>query len=280
MFIRRRESLKPLKGTKINKSITERDYQLRAIRRISESFELKKRKALLVMATGTGKTRTVISLCDLLIRCNWVKRVLFLADRTALVNQAEKAFKAHLPDCSPVNLVSNRKGVGRVFLSTYPTISNLIDSEDKSGEKCFGVGHFDLVIIDEAHRSIYQKYSSIFDYFDSLLVGLTATPKEEIDRNTYGLFDLDIGVIQADSWYDRAALIAIEPSKRENYVDQIRKQTKLGAVGLLITFAYPQEQMQGPPYALHDDDVTLLFSDGFELECLEKISGYPIQDLR
>ena len=84
-------------------------------------------------------------------------------------------------------------------------------------------------------------------------------------------FDLDIGVIQADSWYDRAALIAIDPSKRENYVDQIRKQTKSGAVGLLITFAYPQEQMQGPPYALHDDDVTLLFSDGFELECLEKI---------
>ena len=194
LLIRRRESLKPFKDKKINKSITERDYQHRAIRRISESFEKKKRKALLVMATGTGKTRTVISLCDLLIRCNWVKRILFLADRTALVNQAEKAFKAHLPDCNPVNLVTNKSGEGRVFLSTYPTISNLIDSENKSGQKRFGVGHFDLVIIDEAHRSIYQKYTSIFDYFDSLLVGLTATPKEEIDRNTYGLFDLDIGM--------------------------------------------------------------------------------------
>ncbi len=194
LLIRRRESLKPLKEAKISKSITERDYQQRAIRCITESFELKKRKALLVMATGTGKTRTVISLCDLLIRCNWVKRVLFLADRTALVNQAEKAFKAHLPDCSPVNLVTNRDGEGRVFLSTYPTISNLIDSEDQLGQRRFGVGHFDLVVIDEAHRSVYQKYAAIFDYFDSLLVGLTATPKEEIDRNTYGLFDLDIGM--------------------------------------------------------------------------------------
>jgi type I restriction enzyme R subunit len=145
------------------------------------------------MATGAGKTRTVIALCDLLMRCNWVKRVLFLADRVALVNQAVTAFKRHLPDASPVNLVTEKDAEGRVFVSTYPTMMGLID-EARDGQRRFGVGHFDLVIIDEAHRSVFQKYRAIFDYFDSLLVGLTATPKDEVDRNTYSLFDLENGV--------------------------------------------------------------------------------------
>ena len=145
------------------------------------------------MATGAGKTRTVIALCDLLIRRNWVKNVLFLADRKALVKQAINAFKKHLPSSSPVNLVTEKDGEGRVFVSTYPTMMSLID-ETRDGQRRFGPGHFDLVIIDEAHRSVYKKYGAIFDYFDSLLVGLTATPKDEIDRDTYGLFDLERGV--------------------------------------------------------------------------------------
>mgnify|MGYP003339335846 CR=1 FL=1 len=194
LLIRRRDIKKNLNNLKINQEITDRPYQQRTIRSITESLEKQRRKALLVMATGTGKTRTIISLCDLLIRCNWIKRVLFLADRKNLVSQAEKAFKKHLPDCSPVNLVKNKSGEGRIFLSTYPTISNLIDNQFESGKRRFGIGHFDLVIIDEAHRSVYKKYYSIFEYFDSLLIGLTATPKDEIDRNTYGLFDLDIGM--------------------------------------------------------------------------------------
>jgi type I restriction enzyme R subunit len=151
------------------------------------------RKALVVMATGAGKTRTVIALADLLMRCNWAKRILFLADRVALVNQAVNAFKKHLPDSSPVNLVTEKYTEGRVFVSTYPTMMGLIDAA-ADGQRRFGVGHFDLIIIDEAHRSVYQKYRAIFEYFDSLLVGLTATPKDEIDHNTYGLFDLESGV--------------------------------------------------------------------------------------
>ena len=145
------------------------------------------------MATGAGKTRTVIALADLLMRANWVKRVLFLADRVALVNQAVNAFKRHLPSSSPVNLVTEKDGQGRVYVSTYPTMMNLID-ETADGKRRFGVGHFDLVVIDEAHRSVYRKYGAIFDYFDSLLVGLTATPKDEVDRDTYRLFDLQRGV--------------------------------------------------------------------------------------
>ena len=127
------------------------------------------------------------------MRCNWAKRVLFLADRIALVNQAVGAFKTHLPSSSPVNLVTERHGDGRVYVSTYPTMMGLID-EMQEGRRRFGAGHFDLIVIDEAHRSVYQKYRAIFDYFDSLLVGLTATPKDEIDINTYQLFELERGV--------------------------------------------------------------------------------------
>ena len=194
LLIQRRETRHTLAEAPISSDIVERHYQTRAIRRIAEAFERDHdRKALLVMATGAGKTRTVIALSDLLMRCNWAKRVLFLADRVALVNQAVNAFKHHLADASPVNLVTEKNAEGRVYVSTYPTIMGLID-ESSDGHRRFGVGHFDLVIIDEAHRSVFQKYRAIFDYFDSMLVGLTATPKNEVDRNTYGLFDLEDGV--------------------------------------------------------------------------------------
>ena len=203
-LIRRREIRQPLSQATISTTIAGRYYQQRAVRAICESLEQGRLKALLVQATGTGKTRTAISLTDVLTRCNWVKRVLFLADRTSLVLQAERAFRRFLPDCSPVNLVTNKGGEGRVFLSTYPTMMNLIDAEDNKGVRRFGVGHFDLVIIDEAHRSVYQKYGAIFAYFDSLLSGLTATPREEIDRNTYELFDREIGLPTDEYGLDQA----------------------------------------------------------------------------
>jgi type I restriction enzyme, R subunit len=194
LMIQRRTTRQSLAKADINGIIVERYYQTRAIRRINESFEKDRdRKALLVMATGAGKTRTVIALSDVLTRCNWAKRVLFLCDRIALVNQAVGAFKAYLPSSSPVNLVTEKDTDARFYVSTYPTMMRLID-ETRDGQRAFGVGHFDLIIIDEAHRSVYQKYRAIFDYFDSLLVGLTATPKDEVDRNTYSLFELEDGV--------------------------------------------------------------------------------------
>jgi type I restriction enzyme R subunit len=172
----------------------ERFYQTRAIRRVSEAFEKDHlRRALLVMATGAGKTRTVIALSDLLMRANWARRILFLAESLALVKQAVNAFKRFLPSASPVNLVTEKDSTGRVYVSTYPTMMGLID-EAAGGKRRFGPGHFDLIVIDEAHRSIYRKYGAIFDYFDSLVVGLTATPKDEVDRDTYRLFNLQRGV--------------------------------------------------------------------------------------
>ena len=179
--------------SQVRNDIVERYYQKRAIASIGAQFGQARRKALLVMATGSGKTRTAIALVDLLQRAGWVKRALFLADRVSLVNQAVGAFKAHLPQSSPVNLVTEKNATGRVYVCTYPTMMGLINASTGS-EARFGIGHFDLVIIDEAHRSVYQKYGAIFRYFDSLLVGLTATPRDQVDRNTYALFDLEPGV--------------------------------------------------------------------------------------
>jgi type I restriction enzyme R subunit len=194
LAIQRRTTRKPLATKQIDRAIVDRHYQERAIRRICEAFERdSSRKALLVMATGAGKTRTVAALADLLMRANWARRVLFLADRIALVNQAVSAFKKHLPSSSPVNLVTDKTSTGRVYVSTYPTMMGLID-ETVDEKRRFGPGYFDLVVIDEAHRSIYRKYGAIFDYFDSLLIGLTATPKDEVDRDTYRLFGLERGV--------------------------------------------------------------------------------------
>ena len=194
LLIQRRSTRKKLAEAKINTVTVERYYHERAIRRTCESFEKDNdRKSLLVMATGSGKTRLVIALSELLMQCNWVKRVMFLADRKALVTQAVNAFKKFLPDASPVNLVTEKNAQGRVYVSTYPTMMGLID-DTTDGTRRFGPGHFDLIIIDEAHRSVYQKYGAIFRYFDSLLIGLTATPREEIDRDTYGLFELEAGV--------------------------------------------------------------------------------------
>ncbi len=182
-----------LKLAEVNKKITGRYYQVAAIRRIGERFQEGHRRALLVMATGTGKTRTAISITDMVLKKKWAKRVLFLADRNALVKQAYKNYAEHLPEVPIVNLVEEKNDdAARVVFSTYPTMLNQIENLEE-GKRKFDPGHFDLVIIDEAHRSVYNKYQAIFDYFDSLLLGLTATPKEDVDHDTYNLFNAEQG---------------------------------------------------------------------------------------
>jgi type I restriction enzyme R subunit len=194
-LIWRRENRKSLEDASGDKQIAGRYYQQEAIQSVTEELEQNKRKLLLVMATGTGKTRVSIAITDLLRKHNWAKNVLFLADRNALLSQAANAFKTHLPNSNPLDItkVDDDDEQSRLVMSTYPTMMNIID-ETNEGERRFTPGHFDLIIIDEAHRSIYHKYRAIFQYFDSLLLGLTATPKDEIDRNTYGMFDVEQGV--------------------------------------------------------------------------------------
>ncbi len=174
---------------------------------MAEAFERNQRKALLVCATGTGKTRTAISIVDVLSRHNWVKNVLFLADRKALVKQAKNNFSKLLPNLSLCNLLDRNDNPeeSRMIFSTYPTMMNAIDdTKGKDGDRLFTPGHFDLIIIDESHRSIYKKYKSIFDYFDAYLIGLTATPRDEIDKNTYSIFDLENRVPTYAYEYEKA----------------------------------------------------------------------------
>ena len=180
----------------INDDITNRYYQKGAIKAVCSALEEKERKSLLVMATGSGKTRTVISLVDVLLRKGWVRNILFLADRTSLVSQAAENFSNLLPSLSSSNICKSDCDVhARCILSTYQTMLNMIDvSRESDDARTFSNGHFDLVIVDEAHRSIYNKYRQIFEYFDALLVGLTATPKDDIDKNTYEIFNLENGI--------------------------------------------------------------------------------------
>ena len=190
-----------IRNFKINEDITNRPYQFEAISRVAENSvktnlegELKgtARESLLVMATGSGKTRTSASIVDMFTKCHWVKRVLFLADRNALVSQAKNAFNELLPHLSAIDLTKEKEDSGtRLVFSTYPTIMNRIDGTRNDEQRFYGVGHFDLIIIDEAHRSVYQKYKAIFDYFDAMLIGLTATPKKDVGRDTYGLFGIE-----------------------------------------------------------------------------------------
>lgn len=195
LMIQRRDR-QSISDLRINDEITNRPYQKMAITNICEWLNSNHRRGLLVMATGTGKTRVAISLVDILTRNNWVKNVLFLADRTTLVNQAKRNFAKMMPNMSVCELSgSGEKDYNaRLMFCTYQTMINYIDAEDKR----FGTGRFDLIIIDEAHRSIFNRYGTIFRYFDSFLIGLTATPKNEVDANTYRIFGCEAGIPNFD----------------------------------------------------------------------------------
>ena len=201
LLIQRRTTRKDLQKFKVKSEIVDRPYQIEAVQRVAENLLVtgsdgtlrgRRRRSLLVMPTGSGKTRTAAAIVDMLTQCQWVKRVLFLADRNALVKQAKNSFNEHLPELTAIDLTKEKEdNKTRLVFSTYQTIINKIDALKSGDERFYGVGHFDLIIIDEAHRSVYQKYRAIFEYFDALLIGLTATPKSDIDRNTYELFHIE-----------------------------------------------------------------------------------------
>ena len=211
-----------LKHVIVDKKIAGRYYQESAVKAVCSSLDEKnRRKALLVMATGSGKTRTVIALCDVLLKAGWVKNILFLADRNSLVTQAKRSFVNMLPNLSCANLVEDKDNYNaHCIFSTYQTMINCIDTVNDNEGKLFTCGHFDLVICDEAHRSIYNKYKDIFTYFDAPLVGLTATPKDEVEKNTYEVFELNNG--EPTYAYDLAQAV------KDGYlVDYISVESKL-----------------------------------------------------
>jgi type I restriction enzyme, R subunit len=192
MLVQRRTFKKELSRQTINPAITDRYYQQEAIRKVTEALQGNHRDALLVMATGTGKTRVSASIVDLLSKANWAKRILFLADRNALIHQAKINLNDYLPNLPAVDLTKEKEDESsRIVFSTYQTIINMIDGEVDGNNRFYSVGHFDLIIFDEIHRSVYNRYKHIFKYFDGIRIGLTATPRSESDKDTYALFDME-----------------------------------------------------------------------------------------
>ncbi len=200
-----RQYAQPLGEVTINADIAGRDYQNEAIRRVTEGVDAAKRRFLLVMATGTGKTRTTIALVDTLLRSKRVQRVLFLADRRELVRQAMSEFKTHLPNESLARIESGETSGARIQFSTYPSMMQVYER--------LSVGYYDLIVADESHRSIYQRYKAIFDHFDAIQLGLTATPTDYIDHNTFELFDCGDGLPSYYYSYEQA----IEDKNLVNY---------------------------------------------------------------
>lgn len=224
-----------------NHKIAGRPYQLAAVKAVEESFDRKRRRVLIVQATGTGKTRVAISLTDVLFRGGWVKRVLFLADRTALVKQAKGSFMDFLGSELPMaSLMDSRDeaATARIIFSTYPTMMNAIDTaKNPAGGRLFSPGSFDLIIIDESHRSIYQRYQAIFRYFDALLLGLTATPKSEVDKNTYREFQMEEGNPTFTYQYEEA----VEQGYLVPYL-QFERTTELMQKGLHYSDLSPEDK--------------------------------------
>lgn len=266
----------------VKDSITDRHYQKMAIKSVCEHFNGKHRRGLLVMATGTGKTRVAISLVDVLTRNGWVKNVLFLADRIPLVGQAHKNFVKLLPHMT-TSILSEDKDPdtnARITFSTYQTMINYIDTD----EKAFSVGRFDLIIIDEAHRSIFGKYSAIFNYFDSLLVGLTATPRDEVDRSTYETFQMEQGVPNyayeledavAEGYlvnykgFKRGSLILKEGIKYNNLSDEEKEQLEK-----VWEYEQARKAIEGEGYH-RDIENNEIFSYIFNIDTIDHV----LQDL-
>ena len=248
LLIERRQSRKDLRLFQPDPDIAGRYYQKEAIKRVSEAWVTdgsngmvgKFRKALTVMATGTGKTRTAAAFVDIMLKANWAKRVLFLADRNSLVTQAKRSFNEQLPNLTAIDLTKEKADTTtRLVFSTYPTMLNRIDSARNSGEPIFGVGHFDLIIVDEAHRSIYKKYEDIFTYFDALMLGLTATPRDETHRDTYQSFDCEQG--NPTYYYE------LDTAVKDQYLTpplQVKAGTKFLQRGMKYADLKPDEQEQ------------------------------------
>lgn len=240
----RRISQKQLEDISINNKITDRPYQKEAVIAVCDAIKNKYRKVLIVQATGSGKTRVSVSIVDVLRKHNYIKNILFLADRTALVKQAKNTYNTLLPDLTSCNLLEGKDDAeqSRMVFSTYPTMMNAIDEQKKKdGGRLFTPGHFDLIIIDESHRSIYKKYQEIFDYFDAMLLGMTATPKNEIDKNTYSVFDLERGV--------------------PTFAYELREAVKDGYLVNYRPFEYKSKIMEN---GIHYDELTDEEKDHFE----------------
>ncbi len=274
-WAQRRETRKPLSGEMINTGIVERDYQIAAIRTVLERMEKKQRKFLLVMATGTGKTRTLVALVDVLMKARWAKRVLFLVDRIALQEQAIDAFKEFIPSEPRWPEPGERAFAGnrRVYVCTYPTMLNLIQAGTEAGNYV-SPHFFDVVIADESHRSLYNVYSQVLDYFNAVKIGLTATPKDHIDHNTFKLFDCGVNDPTFAYGFDEA--VAHDPPYLCNFeVLKVRSMFQLeGVKGGTLPAAIQKKLIA------EGKDVESIDFEGTDLERKVAVSGTNVLIVR
>lgn len=282
LLVQRRIYRKDLSKESINNNITDRYYQHEGIRKVSEALEGNRRNALLVMATGTGKTRVSASIIDLLSKANWVKRILFLADRNALIHQAKVNLNDYLPHLPAVDLTKEKEDdSSRIVFSTYQTIINMIDGEVDGNNRYYGVGHFDLIIFDEIHRSVYNRYRYIFRYFDGIRIGLTATPRSESDRDTYALFDMEphnpTYAYELDQAVNDKFLV---PPKAISVPLKFQRQgIKYAELSDEEKLAY-EEQFADPITGEYPDeiDATALNSWLFNTDTVDKVIGHLMQN--
>lgn len=234
---------KDISDPQMDDNIAGRYYQKEAIKACCRAFSEMRRESLLVMATGTGKTRVAISVADILLKANWAKNILFLADRTSLVRQAHKNFNKLLPNVTTsiyTGTSMSRDSNARIIFSTYQTMINLIDDETRE----FSIGRFDLIIIDEAHRSVFNKYGALFHYFDALMLGLTATPRNEENKSTYEIFHLEDG--KPDYAYE------LEKAVEDHYL-----------VGFKVVDRTTEKMRRGITYDELSDDEKIRFEEAF-----------------
>lgn len=281
MLIHRRTTRQSLRDQKINPDITDRHYQITAIRAVGETLERKNRQALLVMATGTGKTRVSASIVDVLSKAGWIKRVLFLADRNALVTQAKRNFNDYLPHMPAIDLTKEKEDESsRIVFSTYQTLINMIDGEEVEGQRTYGPGHFDLIIFDEIHRSVYKRYKYIFSYFDGYKLGLTATPRAEADRDTYALFEMQKGdptyAYELDQAVEEGFLVPPDPQSVPTKFQ--RQGIKYAELSQEEKLEY-EEQFADPDTGAFpaEIDATALNQWLFNKDTVDKVIGYLMQ---
>lgn len=277
ILVQRRLSKKTLSTETINNAITDRYYQHEAIRKVAEALEGNHREALLVMATGTGKTRVSASLIDFLSKANWIKRILFLADRNALIHQAKVNFNDYLPNLPAVDLTKEKEDESsRIVFSTYQTMINLIDGET-DGSNRYSVGHFDLIIFDEIHRSVYNRYKHIFRYFDGFRIGLTATPRSEPDKDTYELFNLEPGNPTYAYELEQAVndKFLVPPKGISVPLKFQREGIKYAELNEADKLAY-EEQFANPITGEYPDEIdsTALNNWLFNTDTVDKVIGY------
>ena len=274
-------------NVKIDSRIIDRPRSIQIVRELSEHFSKGHRKALVHMATGTGKTRVAMAITKILINANMVRNVLFIADRTALVNQAKSnGFKQFFTE--PVaDLRKEFSTSARLYVSTVQTLNS---PKENPLHRRFSPGFFDLIIFDEAHRSYYDKNNLVEKYFDAIKIGLTATPCEQESKNTYDLFDCLNELPTVEYSYDDAVREGILVPYKAEIVDTqvLTEDTKGSELTKDLKLQLIRQEVNPEAVEFHGSQFDRIFMDDktneiiireFMNQCYKSDEGKPCKSI-